>query len=171
MACGKLIDEDKGITCVDGEWVCDTDTCRILDENNDAHVAIDKMYVTQPDRDITIKGGWKVVAVAVEDMHSKITRDIFGYGLPKYNITAYDPTGDEVGKSTGCLGNSALEFWWKHHVDRVRRLAILTEDLAMAQHNARCYYSKPEYQNEYNDELARVEILNEWIDKIKSDKL
>lgn len=36
--CGKLIPEDEGITCLNGYWVCDTDTCRTLDDDNDAHM-------------------------------------------------------------------------------------------------------------------------------------
>lgn len=38
--CGKLIPEDKGITCLNGYWVCDTDTCRTLDEDNHAHMIL-----------------------------------------------------------------------------------------------------------------------------------
>jgi ribosomal protein S26 len=36
MVCGKLIDEDKGITTLNGLWVCDEDTCRTLDVDSQA---------------------------------------------------------------------------------------------------------------------------------------
>lgn len=31
-----LIDEDYGITTINGLWVCNNDSCRTLDENNNA---------------------------------------------------------------------------------------------------------------------------------------
>lgn len=34
--CGQLVSEDKGITTINGLWVCDNDTCRTLDENCNA---------------------------------------------------------------------------------------------------------------------------------------
>ena len=36
--CGKFISNDEGITCVDGSWVCDNDSCRTLDEENESHI-------------------------------------------------------------------------------------------------------------------------------------
>jgi hypothetical protein len=36
--CGKLIPEDEGITCLNGYWVCDNDTCRTLDDENEAYM-------------------------------------------------------------------------------------------------------------------------------------
>lgn len=38
QSCGKFITEDEGVTCEDGSWVCDEDTCRTLDEDNEAHI-------------------------------------------------------------------------------------------------------------------------------------
>ena len=38
--CGKSISEDKGITCVDGSWVCDNDQCRTLDEDSQSHIKV-----------------------------------------------------------------------------------------------------------------------------------
>ena len=32
MACGKFITDDEGVTCFDGSWVCDSDTCRTFDD-------------------------------------------------------------------------------------------------------------------------------------------
>ena len=34
--CGKYIAEDEGITTLNGLWVCDKNTCRTLDEQNQA---------------------------------------------------------------------------------------------------------------------------------------
>lgn len=34
--CGKFISEDEGITTINGLWVCDKDTCRTLDDDNQA---------------------------------------------------------------------------------------------------------------------------------------
>lgn len=39
--CGKFITDDEGITTLDGSWVCDNDTCRTLDEDDQA---IEKNY-------------------------------------------------------------------------------------------------------------------------------
>lgn len=36
QVCGKFITEDEGITTLNGLWVCDNDTCRTLDEDNQA---------------------------------------------------------------------------------------------------------------------------------------
>ncbi|MEG0898399.1 MAG: hypothetical protein RSF40_01635 [Oscillospiraceae bacterium] len=36
--CGKYITNDEGITCVDGSWVCDNDSCRTDDEDGDSHI-------------------------------------------------------------------------------------------------------------------------------------
>jgi ribosomal protein S26 len=36
--CGKFIPEDEGITCVDGSWVCDDNSCRTLDDENEAYI-------------------------------------------------------------------------------------------------------------------------------------
>jgi hypothetical protein len=36
QVCGKLISEDEGITTLNGLWVCDKDSCRILNEENQA---------------------------------------------------------------------------------------------------------------------------------------
>lgn len=35
--CGALITDDEGITTTDGSWVCDKDSCRWLDKDNDAY--------------------------------------------------------------------------------------------------------------------------------------
>jgi ribosomal protein S26 len=37
MKCWKLIPEDEGITCTNGKWVCDDESCRTLDEENEAY--------------------------------------------------------------------------------------------------------------------------------------
>ena len=34
--CDKLIKEDEGITTLNGLWVCDNDSCRTLDDENNA---------------------------------------------------------------------------------------------------------------------------------------
>lgn len=34
--CGKFISDFDGITTKNGLWVCDSDTCRTLNEDNDA---------------------------------------------------------------------------------------------------------------------------------------
>lgn len=34
--CGKYITDDEGITTLSGLWVCDNDSCRTLDEENNA---------------------------------------------------------------------------------------------------------------------------------------
>jgi ribosomal protein L37AE/L43A len=34
--CGSFITNDEGITTLSGLWVCDNDTCRELDEENQA---------------------------------------------------------------------------------------------------------------------------------------
>lgn len=34
--CGKFISEAEGITTINGLWVCDDDSCRTLDEENEA---------------------------------------------------------------------------------------------------------------------------------------
>lgn len=36
--CGKFITEDEGTTTLEGLWVCDTDKCRTLDDNNDSTI-------------------------------------------------------------------------------------------------------------------------------------
>jgi predicted RNA-binding Zn-ribbon protein involved in translation (DUF1610 family) len=36
QACGKYITDDEGTTTLSGAWVCDNDTCRILDEDNNS---------------------------------------------------------------------------------------------------------------------------------------
>jgi len=36
MVCGKLITDDEGVTTLNGLWVCDNDSCRTLDEDNEA---------------------------------------------------------------------------------------------------------------------------------------
>jgi hypothetical protein len=171
MECGKMIDENDGITTVDGEWVCDNDTCRTLDADNQAHIIVNPMYVIQPDRSISIKGGWIVVSHQSEKQkydgwNTKLIKE-----LPTYDIVAYDKDGEEVGESLGCIGNRALEFWFKYHVDRVRRLAILHEDLEMAKHNRYCYSNKDQYLVEYEEEVARIEILAQWIKKIRNNEL
>jgi hypothetical protein len=38
QCCGEFITEDQGITCHNGEWVCDNDSCRILDKNNESYI-------------------------------------------------------------------------------------------------------------------------------------
>jgi hypothetical protein len=166
MKCGKLLNEEDGITCVSGEWVCDRDTCRTLDGDNQAHIIPYDMYKLQPDRDITIKGGWTLISKPseVQDGGCKIMT------LPTYDITAYGRNGEVVGQSKGCLGNKALEFWWEYHLKRLRKLVILTEDLEMAEHNARCY-AKPGYEEECAEETARIEILGEWIKKIRNNEI
>lgn len=40
QSCGKMISEDEGVTCVDGSWVCDKVSCRILGKDNEAHALI-----------------------------------------------------------------------------------------------------------------------------------
>lgn len=42
--CGIFITDDEGITCQDGSWVCDYDSCRSLDAENEAHMR------SEPDR-------------------------------------------------------------------------------------------------------------------------
>lgn len=34
--CGQYTEEDKGVTAIDGSWVCDRDSCRELDSENNA---------------------------------------------------------------------------------------------------------------------------------------
>lgn len=34
--CEKYITDDEGITTCNGDWVCDKDTCRLLDSENNA---------------------------------------------------------------------------------------------------------------------------------------
>ena len=34
--CGNFISEDKGVTTLNGLWVCDSDSCRTLDNDNQA---------------------------------------------------------------------------------------------------------------------------------------
>ena len=34
--CKKFISEEEGVTTLCGTWVCDRDSCRTLDNNNDA---------------------------------------------------------------------------------------------------------------------------------------
>lgn len=34
--CGKFITNEEGITTLSGSWVCDNDTCRTLDDENEA---------------------------------------------------------------------------------------------------------------------------------------
>ena len=36
MVCGKWITDDEGITTLNGLWVCDNNSCRTLDEDNNA---------------------------------------------------------------------------------------------------------------------------------------
>jgi len=36
MVCGKFVRENEGATTLNGLWVCDEDTCRVLNEDNDA---------------------------------------------------------------------------------------------------------------------------------------
>lgn len=36
MVCGKFIANDEGITTLSGLWVCDNDSCRTLDDDNEA---------------------------------------------------------------------------------------------------------------------------------------
>jgi hypothetical protein len=40
QCCGKFITDEEGITCYNGEWVCDNDTCRTLDSNSEAHIKL-----------------------------------------------------------------------------------------------------------------------------------
>ncbi|MBM7598149.1 ArsR family metal-binding transcriptional regulator [Virgibacillus halotolerans] len=35
-SCGEFVREDFGVTALNGEWVCDNDKCRTLDNNNDS---------------------------------------------------------------------------------------------------------------------------------------
>lgn len=46
--CGKFINEEDGITAVEGEFVCDNDSCRHLDEENQAY-ANETSYVKKID--------------------------------------------------------------------------------------------------------------------------
>ncbi|MFO1442841.1 hypothetical protein KDN24_06385 [Bacillus sp. Bva_UNVM-123] len=34
--CGKFISDEEGVTALCGTWVCDHDSCRSLDNSNDA---------------------------------------------------------------------------------------------------------------------------------------
>ena len=36
--CNKLVDEDDAVTTIDGNYVCDKDSCRTLDGDNEAHI-------------------------------------------------------------------------------------------------------------------------------------
>jgi hypothetical protein len=36
QVCGKYISDDEGVTTKCGSWVCDQDTCRTLDDENEA---------------------------------------------------------------------------------------------------------------------------------------
>ena len=124
-----------------------------------------EMYQIQPDKDIIIKGGWRITSHITNE---EMIRNKKLPALPTYDIITYDQYGDEVSESRECIGNKSLKFWWDYRMKVVRRLAILTEDLEMAQHNARCYHNKPEYENEYNEEMERVELLNTWIIEIRN---
>lgn len=41
--CGEFISDEEGVTTINGYWVCDLDTCRTLDNENDA---IEKKIIT-----------------------------------------------------------------------------------------------------------------------------
>lgn len=129
-----------------------------------------EIYEVQPDRNLVIKGGWRVESFQSEDQNKEIYKKLFSE-LPRYNIITYDGDGEEVGRSDGCVGNRSLEYWFKYHVSRIRKLAILTENLVMARHNSGCYRGKPEYIEQYEEEVARIEILAQWINKIKNNEL
>jgi hypothetical protein len=36
--CGKFITDEEGTTCYGGEWVCDCDICRTLDDENEGYI-------------------------------------------------------------------------------------------------------------------------------------
>lgn len=36
MVCEKFITDEEGITTLNGLWVCDNDSCRTLNDDNDA---------------------------------------------------------------------------------------------------------------------------------------
>lgn len=38
QACGKWIYDEDGVTTLGGEWVCDSASCRTLDNENDATI-------------------------------------------------------------------------------------------------------------------------------------
>lgn len=40
QCCGKYISNEEGITTVEGAWVCDADTCRTLDDDNEAYAIL-----------------------------------------------------------------------------------------------------------------------------------
>lgn len=48
--CKQIIPESDGITTLSGSWVCDADTCRTLDNENQAHEKARPALQCQTDR-------------------------------------------------------------------------------------------------------------------------
>lgn len=40
QVCGKFVAENQGITTLEGNWVCDDDSCRTLTEDSDSHTVV-----------------------------------------------------------------------------------------------------------------------------------